>query len=167
MCETDIKTALVLALTTWPGLCADRVSLSVKTFPQTEISLQVPGLDSQVKPCCGRITKTPFVVSPSIWLSAHHHFAAFSWKTHEIEHSVYTGNSWTETTCATTPVNTFPLFLFIHWLSESFTYSAIYWFNHQLSFIHSLLFTHIHSLIHLLTQLSDSLTYSLLHWINH
>lgn len=66
-------------LTIFPRCCAERVSRRVKTLPQTEISLQTPGLESWVKPFRGCITSTPFVVNPSICPSDVFHLAAFSW----------------------------------------------------------------------------------------
>lgn len=68
------------SLTIFPRCCAERVSRRVKTLPQTEISLQTPGLESWVKPFRGCITSTPLVVSPSIWPSDVFHLAAFSWR---------------------------------------------------------------------------------------
>lgn len=67
-------------LTSFPLCWADLVSLKVYTSPQTEISRQTPGWDSSVKPPLGCITRTPLVVSPSMWPSGFFHFAAFSWK---------------------------------------------------------------------------------------
>lgn len=52
--------------TIFPRCCAERVSRRVKTLPQTEISLQTPGLESWLKPLRGCITSTPLVVNPSI-----------------------------------------------------------------------------------------------------
>lgn len=65
--------------TIFPRCCAERVSRRVKTLPQTEISLQTPGLESWLKPLRGCITSTPLVVNPSIWPSDVFHLAAFSW----------------------------------------------------------------------------------------
>lgn len=68
------------SLTIFPLCWADLVSRSVKTFPQTEISLHWPGLESWQKPWRGCITRTPFVVSASICPSCILHLAAFSYE---------------------------------------------------------------------------------------
>lgn len=80
----ELAPARVRKLTILPRCCEDRVSRSVKTLPHTEISLHTPGLESSVKPFRGCITKTPFVVKPSICPSDVLHFAAFSWKTRSL-----------------------------------------------------------------------------------
>lgn len=64
--------------TIFPLCWADLVSRRLNTFPHTDISLHTPGLESSVNPLRGCITRTPFVVSPSICPSDVFHFAAFS-----------------------------------------------------------------------------------------
>lgn len=65
--------------TSFPRCCAERLSLRVYTFPQTEISRQTPGAESSEKPPAGCITRTPLVVKPSISPSGVRHLAARSW----------------------------------------------------------------------------------------
>lgn len=65
--------------TSFPRCCAERLSLRVYTFPQTDISLQTPGAESSEKPPAGCITRTPLVVKPSIRPSGVRHLAARSW----------------------------------------------------------------------------------------
>lgn len=65
--------------TSFPRCCAERLSLKVYTFPQTDISLQTPGAESSEKPPAGCITRTPLVVKPSIRPSGVLHLAARSW----------------------------------------------------------------------------------------
>ena len=65
--------------TSFPRCCAERLSLRVYTFPQTEISRQTPGAESSEKPPAGCITRTPLVVKPSIRPSGVRHLAARSW----------------------------------------------------------------------------------------
>lgn len=64
--------------TSFPRCCAERLSLRVYTFPQTEISRQTPGAESSEKPPAGCITSTPLVVKPSIRPSGVRHLAARS-----------------------------------------------------------------------------------------
>lgn len=80
------------SLTSFPLCWADLVSRKVYTSPQTEISRQTPGCDSSVKPPLGCITRTPLVVSPSMWPSGFFHFAAFSWKAAHRAEDTYSGN---------------------------------------------------------------------------
>jgi hypothetical protein len=54
-----------------------RDSRKENTLPPTEISRQTLGLPDGVKPPTGFMTKTPFVVSPSM-SSSEYHFTAFS-----------------------------------------------------------------------------------------
>lgn len=65
--------------TSFPRCWAERLSRSVYTFPQTEISRQTPGAESSEKPPAGCITRTPLVVRPSIRPSGVRHLAARSW----------------------------------------------------------------------------------------
>lgn len=68
----------VTTFTIFPLCWADLVSRRLNTFPHTDISRHTPGLESSVNPLRGCITRTPFVVSPSICPSDVFHFAAFS-----------------------------------------------------------------------------------------
>lgn len=79
-----VKRSYIEEFTIFPLCWADLVSRRLNTFPHTDISLHIPGLESSVNPLRGCITRTPLVVRPSICPSDVFHLAAFSCNNSEV-----------------------------------------------------------------------------------